>query len=86
MRPRLRLESEAYRQLCREVLERDGWQCQSCGQMENLQIHHIHPRSRLGDDTESNLITLCNICHQIFHRRCKELPKEMLGRSNVWSE
>jgi hypothetical protein len=54
-RPR-RLDPEAYRQLCREVLERDGWRCQSCGQMGNLQVHHIQWRSRLGNDTAENLI------------------------------
>ena len=30
-RPRLRLEPEAYRQLIREVLARNGWRCQDCG-------------------------------------------------------
>src|ERR1700730_9090735 len=63
-RPRLRLDAEAYRQLWREVLERDGWRCQSGGRMEDLQVHHIQPRSRLGDDTEVNLVILCAKCHQ----------------------
>ncbi len=26
---RLKLDPEAYRKLCREVLERDGWRCQA---------------------------------------------------------
>jgi len=63
----LKLNSEAYRQLCREVLERDGWRCQSCGRTEGLQVHHIRPRSRLGDDTAENLIALCAECHQKVH-------------------
>jgi 5-methylcytosine-specific restriction endonuclease McrA len=67
-RPRLRLDREAYRKLCREVLERDGWRCQYCGCMEGLQVHHIQPRSRLGDDIESNLITLCASCHSRVHK------------------
>src|ERR1700680_1768991 len=58
-RPRLTLDPEAYRKLCRTVLERDGWRCQSCGQIEGLQVHHIQPRSRLGDDTPENPIALC---------------------------
>src|ERR1700733_9845821 len=66
---RLRLDPEAYRRLCREVLERDGWRCQSCGCIEGLQVHHISPRSRLGDDTAENLIALCAKCHQNLHRR-----------------
>jgi 5-methylcytosine-specific restriction endonuclease McrA len=68
-RPRLRLEPEAYRQHCREILERDGWRCQTCGRMEDLQVHHIQPRSHLGDDTEVNLVTLCAKCHQEVHRQ-----------------
>ena len=66
-RPRLKLELEAYRELCREVLERDGWRCQWCGRREALQVHHVQPRGRLGDDTEENLITLCVGCHQSCH-------------------
>ena len=66
-RPRLRLEPGAYRELCRKVLERDGWKCQECGRMEELQVHHIRWRSKLGDDTEKNLIVLCAVCHQEVH-------------------
>ena len=66
-RPRLRLEPESYRQLCHQVLERDRWRCQHCGRTTNLQVHHIHPRGRLGDDNEQNLITLCATCHQEIH-------------------
>jgi 5-methylcytosine-specific restriction endonuclease McrA len=66
-RPRLRLAPEAYRQLYREVLDRDGWRCQSCGRMENLQVHHIQPRGRLGDDAAENLVALCAECHRSAH-------------------
>ena len=66
-RPRLRLDPESYHQLCQQVLERDGWRCQHCGQPTNLQVHHVNPRSRLGDDAESNLITLCAKCHRGLH-------------------
>jgi len=32
--------------------------------MSNLQVHHIQSPSRLGDETEENLITLCAVCHR----------------------
>ena len=67
-RPRLRLDPEAHRQLCQQVLERDSWRCQCCGRMSDLQVHHIHPRGRLGADAEQNLITLCARCHDNIHR------------------
>jgi len=66
-RPRLRLDPGPYRRLCQHVLERDGWRCQRCGSLVNLQVHHINPRSRLGDDAEQNLITLCGSCHRLMH-------------------
>jgi hypothetical protein len=46
-------------QLPRQVLERDGWRCQVCGSMQNLQVHHLRFRSHSGGDEEQNLITLC---------------------------
>lgn len=65
--PRLKLDPEAYRQLSREVLARDGFRCQDRGTAQDLQIHHLCSRSRLGDDVEENLITLCAGCHRARH-------------------
>ena len=66
-RPRLRLELEVYQELRNQVLERDGWRCQNCGGANNLQVHHIEPRSQLGHDTCENLIALCAACHASLH-------------------
>jgi 5-methylcytosine-specific restriction endonuclease McrA len=66
-KPRRRLDLEKYRTLHKQVLERDGWQCQSCGSSRHLQVHHRKFRSRLGDDTAENLITLCADCHRAEH-------------------
>jgi len=63
----LRLKDELYRQLRNKVLRRDGWRCQSCGTMSNLEVHHKEFRSHSGDDSERNLITLCAVCHDIVH-------------------
>ncbi len=52
-----------------EVLKRDGWRCQDCGAMKDLQVHHIRPRSQLGGDVMPNLITLCASCHGKRHGR-----------------
>ena len=49
------------------VLERDGFTCQLCGSRRNLEVHHIRPRSRGGDDAEANLVTLCQGCHKDTH-------------------
>ena len=66
-KPRQRLDPERYRDLRKQVLERDGWRCQSCGSPRHLQVHHRPFRSRLGDDTAENLITLCVDCHRSEH-------------------
>jgi 5-methylcytosine-specific restriction endonuclease McrA len=67
--PRLRLDSTNYGELHRQVLERDGWRCQACGSMQNLQVHHLKFRSHSGSDIEQNLITLCAQCHARIHSK-----------------
>jgi len=65
--PRLRLNPESYEALRQQVLRRDGWRCQSCGAMANLEVHHKQFRSHSGHDSEENLITLCPACHSSVH-------------------
>jgi len=38
--------------------------------MVNLEVHHQEFRSQGGDDSEENLVTLCEACHSMLHR-CK---------------
>ncbi len=65
--PRIRLNPEAYKILRQRVLERDGWHCQYCGRGEHLEIHHLRSRAQMGADNQSNLITLCVLCHRRVH-------------------
>ncbi len=65
---RVRLDPVAYEKLRQQVLCRDGWRCQYCGAMSNLEVHHQEFRSRAGADSEQNLITLCSMCHTAIHR------------------
>jgi len=67
-RPRLRLDPELYEQLRNQVLRRDGWRCQACGSMSNLEVHHKRFRSHSGEDEAENLITLCSAFHASLHR------------------
>jgi ATP-dependent DNA helicase RecQ len=66
--PRLRIDPSSYERLRQQVLGRDGWRCQSCGMMSNLEVHHKKFRSHSGDDSDTNLITLCTQCHTEMHR------------------
>jgi N6-L-threonylcarbamoyladenine synthase len=65
---RLRLDPVSYETLRQQVLRRDGWRCQSCGTMSSLEVHHKRFRSHSGDDSEENLITVCDLCHAALHR------------------
>jgi 5-methylcytosine-specific restriction endonuclease McrA len=66
---RIGLDPELYHQLRNQVLRRDGWRCQVCASMKNLQVHHKTPRSQQGSDNDLNLITLCVCCHDNVHGR-----------------
>jgi len=79
-RPRLRLDPGLYEELRQQVLRRDGWRCQACGTMSNLEVHHMKFRSQVGDDVDSNLITLCSACHASVHsgRETQQAAAELL--------
>ena len=71
--PRLRLDPVSYETLRQQILLRDGWRCQSCGAMSNLEIHHKRFRSHSGHDSEENLITLCTQCHTGVHHNLNHI-------------
>lgn len=61
------------------VLFRDNYTCQCCkGKSKDkvLQIHHIESR-KTGGDAPNNLITLCKTCHDGYHNRTIQLPKNI---------
>jgi 5-methylcytosine-specific restriction endonuclease McrA len=62
-----KLDGQKLNKLRLQVLRRDGWRCQYCGKMSDLQLHHKQFRSHLGEDSEKNLITLCAACHSSLH-------------------
>ena len=45
---RFRLDPTWYETLRQQVLHRDGWRCQSCGTMSDLEVHHEAFRSPCG--------------------------------------
>ena len=67
----IRLDEREHEKLREKVLRRDGWRCQFCGSMTNLEVHHQQFRSHSGPDHEDNLITLCNSCHRAEHGQNK---------------
>jgi 5-methylcytosine-specific restriction endonuclease McrA len=63
----IRLAPSEYQELRERVLRRDGWRCQFCGSMKNLEVHHQLFRSHSGEDILDNLITACHGCHSSLH-------------------
>lgn len=54
-----------------QILERDEWACQGCGEtMEALHIHHIDHKKGCDpwDYDDSELITFCGKCHKWEHK------------------
>lgn len=49
----------------KEIFIRDKFECQYCGSKENLEIDHIIPLSKGGDNQEDNLITSCHSCNSL---------------------
>ena len=49
--------------LRQQVLARDGYRCRQCGATERLEMDHIHPWSKGGEDTLENLQVLCRSCN-----------------------
>jgi 5-methylcytosine-specific restriction endonuclease McrA len=68
----LRLDPVSYESMRQEVLRRDGWRCQSCSTMSNLEVCHREFRSHSGEDSEENLITLCSATPECTVADCHE--------------
>lgn len=60
------------------VLSRDRYKCQSkqkgVKHSSKLHVHHLVFRSNGGTDTPSNILTLCETCHNDLHAGKFELP------------
>jgi len=52
-----------WNELRRQILQRDNYKCQSCGNTGKLEVHHRQARHKGGTDDPANLVTLCETCH-----------------------
>ena len=72
----------------REVLRRDDYRCKDCtwsvkewnsSDPRHIEAHHVAHHAKGGRNTAENLITLCNICHDVRHsKENKELAASIL--------
>ncbi len=63
-------EERAWQRVRHIVLERDEWTCRGCHEQpprDELDVHHLIPRSAGGKDLASNCVALCDGCHAGRH-------------------
>jgi hypothetical protein len=63
--------SHEWRQVRKEVIERDDGKCTQCGDKPDRPVvHHLIPIDEGGDKfNKSNLITVCQSCHNYIHKK-----------------
>src|SRR3990167_4846126 len=52
--------------------------CEACGTTKKLEVHHVNGNRKNND--ESNLQTLCNVCHKFLHTIQRWLGMPILKR------
>lgn len=60
------LDSDWWQNLRRLAIERADAHCAICGSEENLNAHH-NTYERLGHERLSDLVVLCQECHELYH-------------------
>ena len=68
----------------RNLMLRDQHQCQYCGKrpsLRDLNVDHVHPRSRGGADSWENLVVSCRLCNLKKGRRTPDEAGMKLLRS-----
>jgi 5-methylcytosine-specific restriction endonuclease McrA len=68
------LYGEDWKEISNKVRTRDNWTCQDCKKNFEkkkylLHTHHIIELSKGGNNTNTNLKSLCKDCHDKIHRR-----------------
>jgi len=66
----------------RVVFDRDHYTCQRCDKrfkMRKLTCHHMQPRDSGGSDDVSNLLTLCEPCHDFVEIQGFHTKAEIIG-------
>jgi hypothetical protein len=68
-----------------QIHERDGKQCVSCGDENELRAHHIIPIEHGGEGIIENGATLCKECHDALHRFGKGYSYDYDSVEDFWT-
>lgn len=56
--------TEQWDSIRKKVYQRDGHRCVMCGKKGKISAHHIVPVKLSKDNSQSNLVSLCDSCHK----------------------
>ena len=76
------LKSPKWQKKRLEILERDEYTCQNCGETENeLHVHHLFylRNLKIYEYPDKFYITLCKDCHEKIHDETEMLYKEIVN-------
>jgi hypothetical protein len=62
------LSTDHWRELAEETKRLAGYRCQVCNSTEHLQAHH-RTYERKGKELQSDLVCLCDSCHNLYHKK-----------------
>lgn len=62
------IQSSHWKDIRRQRLAMDGFQCSICGTAKNLEVHHL-TYERLGHEDLDDLVSLCKRCHAKVHEK-----------------
>lgn len=63
----------------RIVYRRANYTCEYCSNSRmGINVHHVLPLSKGGNNELNNLVCICNICHSIIHKTNLKLEKNSI--------
>lgn len=77
------LESSQWKQIRKQVIERDGGKCVTCRSTQRLQVHHTLYRGGIGNEQLDDLVTLCSTCHERLHQKTSKHSTKSRSLSGV---
>lgn len=80
------MSSEKWDERKAHTLRRDGNKCAVCGATDDLVIHHVC-YSRFGNESNLDLVTLCDKCHKDVHELVEYAKQKRLTldeNMNLW--
>ena len=69
------------------LIKEKGKICGNCGSQNNIQYHHVIPLAIGGNDVLTNIIPLCEECHNLVHSKTStnhsELTKKGIEKARL---